>query len=235
MSKRMLDVSLVLLTIVFLCFIVLGNEDPAARVALLGDALPETTWHAKAVYKALYDSGIGGLVSVLFYLLLVRVPENAKRRRVRRSLERQFKRFKQDCLYVMLGVVNGVINPELADELLDQKSFRSYFRVPQTAGQDRWHVFLNQLDETGLNQILRSFEILREEVNYALGATDIPTDQAFDFLKRVSVAIHSVQRTNLGYDEIKPLSGFLWEIFSGFNFISGYQEEDIFAKMIRSI
>jgi hypothetical protein len=235
MSKRMLDVSLVLLTVVFFTFVILGNEDQAARVAMFGDAMPETTWHAKAAYKALYDIGMGGLVSVLFYLLLVRVPENAKRRRVRSSLERQFKRFKQDCLYVMLGIVNGIIDPELADQLLDQKSFRSYFKVEQTQGQDRWDVFLNRLDETGLSQILRAIDLLREEVNYALGATDIPTDDAFNFLKRLSVAIHSVQRTELGYDEIKPLSNFLWTLFSGFDFITGCQDEDVFAKMIRSI
>jgi hypothetical protein len=228
-------VSLTLLTILFFCFVIFGNEDPAARVTIFGDALPETTWHAKAIYKALYDIGMGGLVSVLFYLLLVRVPENAKRRRVRRSLERQFKRFKKDCLYVMLGVVNGMIDPELADELLDQKSFRSYFKGRPLPTQDRWDMFLNGLDETGLNDILRAVEILREEVNFALGATDIPADEAFEFLKRLSWAIHSVQRTELGYDEIKPLSGFLWELFSGFNFITGYQKEDVFAKMIRSI
>jgi hypothetical protein len=120
--------------------------------------------------------------------------------------------------------------------LLDQKSFKSYFKVPQARGQNRWHVFLNQLDENGLSQILRAVEILREEINYALGATDIPTDDAFEFLKQLSVAIHSIQRTELGYDEIKPLSNFLWTLFSGgVDFITGYQKEDIFAKMIRSI
>ena len=55
MSKRMLDLSLLALAIIFVIFIALANEDPAARTALFGDALPETTWHAKAVYRALYD------------------------------------------------------------------------------------------------------------------------------------------------------------------------------------
>ncbi|NJL09063.1 MAG: hypothetical protein HC900_13110 [Methylacidiphilales bacterium] len=227
--------SLILLTVIFLCFVILGNEDPSARVALFGDALPETAWHAKAIYKGLYDIGLGGLVSILFYLLLVRVPENAKRRRVRRSLERQFKRFKQDCLYVMLGIVNGVIDPELADELLDQNSFKLYFNVDQTQPQSRWHIFLNNLDERSLAEIIKAIDLLREEINYAIGATDISTDQTFEFLKRLSVATYSVRSTELGYDEIKPLSRFLWTLFSGFDFITGYQEEDVFAKMIRSI
>ncbi|MPR13161.1 hypothetical protein [Microvirga tunisiensis] len=235
MSKRSLDLSLIALTVAFLVFVVVFNEDPGVRVALFGDVLPETTWHAKAIYKALYDIGMGGLVSVLFYLLLVRIPENSKRRRIRRSLEVQFRRFKQDCLYVMLGTVNGSIDPRLADELLDQKAFRSYFKGKATATQDRWDVFLNNIDENELSQILRSMEILREEINFALGATDVPTDDAFNFLKRLSIASHSLQRTELGYDTIKPLSGFLWTLFSGFDIISGYQEEDVFEKMIRSI
>lgn len=234
MSKLFLNVSLVLLTLLFLCFVVLGNEDPAAR-ALIGGALPEDVWHAKAIYKALYDIGVGGLVSVLFYYLLVRLPENAKRNRVRRSLERQFVNFKKSCLSVILGTIHTTYAFDTIEELLDQKAFRNYFKEKATLSQDRWDVFLNQLDSVGLREILSAMELLREEVNFALSAVDIPADAAFDFLKRLSRAIHSIQHTSLGYDEVKPLSNFLWTMFSGFDFTTGYQEEDVVGKMIRSI
>jgi hypothetical protein len=235
MSKRMLDVSLLALTVIFLIFVALANEDPAARAALFGDALPEAAWHAKAVYKALYDVGVGGLVSLFFYLLLVRIPDNIKRRRIRRGLERQYKIFKEDCLYVMLGVVDGVVDPEKVDELLDQKAFRAYFQERPTPSQDRLDIFLNGLDETGLRQILSAVDILREEIAFALSATEIPTDEAFEFFKRFSGAIHAVKDTELGYDSIKPLSRFVWTLFSGFDFVTGYQKEDVVAKMIGSI
>lgn len=202
---------------------------------LLRGALPETEWHAKAIYKALYDIGVGGLVSIVFYLLLVRLPENAKRRRVRRSLERQYKTFKKDCLFVMLGVVDRIVDPDKIEQFLDQKAFREYFEQYLDASQDRFDVFLNGLDEHGLIEILRAVDIFRDEIGFALSVVDIPSDDAFEFLKRFSCAIHAIKGSKLGYDDIKSLGRFLWSLFSGFDFVTGYQEEDIVEKMIRSI
>jgi len=39
----------------------------------------------------------------------------------------------------------------------------------------------------------------------------------------------------LGYDEFKPLAGFLWSVFAGWDFITGYRKEDIVKKMIDAI
>lgn len=235
MSKKVLDFSLWGLTLVFMAFVVLANEDPGGRAAIFGESFSETTWHVKAIYKALYDVGIGGLVSLLFYVLLVRVPENAKRRRIRRSLERQYRVFKEDCLYIMLGTVDRTIDPDKVDELIDQAAFRNYFKERLFPSQDRWHVFLDKLDEAGLLRILSAVDIFRDEISFALSAIDIPSEDAFDFFKRFSGAIHSVRSTELGYDSIKPLARFLWSLFAGFDFINGYRKEDLVAKMIKSI
>ena len=230
MSRSRVSASLAVLTLLFVCFVTLGNEDPFARDAL-GITLPK----ANVLYKALYDFGMGGLVSVLFYWLLVRLPEDAKRRRVRRSLERQFRSFKVECLSVILGTVDGLIDPETVRGLLDQKEFRAYFKTKVSPDQDRWHVFLNRLDPTGLRNIIFQTELLREEVNFAVSAVDIPNDEAFDFLKRLSRVLQSVRDADVSYDEIGPLARFLWTVFSGFDFVTGYQQEDAVSKTIGSI
>ena len=227
-----MNVSLILLTGLFICFVVLGNEDPYIR-SHLGIPLSEQNW--RTPYKVLYDFGVGGLVSVLFYWLLVRIPENAKRRRVRRGLERQFRAFKTECLSVILGTVEGVIDLETVEGLLEQRAFRDYFDTQVSPDQNRWHVFLNRLDRTGLRNILFAIELLREEVNFAVSAIDIPKDESFEFLKRLSRALQSVRNADLGYDDIKPLGNFLWTIFSGFSFVTGYQQEDPVTKTIGSI
>jgi hypothetical protein len=202
---------------------------------LFANALPEHLWHAKAIYKVMYDIGMGGLLSLIFYLLLVRIPENAKRRRIRHSLERQYKIFKQDCLYVIVGITDHLIDPDKVDELLDQKAFREYFTQRVLPSQDRWHVFLNNVDEAALLRIINAVDLFREEISFALSATEVSSDEAFQFFKRLSGVIHSIRSTELGYDEIKPLSRFLWTLFSGFDFVTGYRKEDLVAMMIRSI
>jgi hypothetical protein len=46
-------------------------------------------------------------------------------------------------------------------------------------------------------------------------------------MKRLSNAIYSMKDVTLGYDETKPLARFLWSVFAGWDFITGYREEDI--------
>jgi len=42
--------------------------------------------------------------------------------------------------------------------------------------------------------------------------------------------------TRLGYDdETKPLARFLWEVFAGWDWITGYRKVDIIKQMIESI
>ena len=235
MAKRMLDATLWALTVLFLAFVVLGNDDPFARTGLFHGALPEESWHAKTVYKGLYDFGMGGLVSLFFYLLLVRFPDNAKRRRIRRGLAREYKRFKEDCLFTILGVVDTIFDLDTVDQLLSQEAFKAYFEKNAKPTQDRWDVFLNEIDETSLQRILRAIDRLHDEIAFTLSVIDVPEDGAFEFFKRFSGIAHDLKGTQLGYDTIKPLSNFLWSLLSGFDVITGYQKEDLVAKMIRSI
>jgi hypothetical protein len=66
--------------------IVLGQEDPFLRKALLGQASLPLWLHAHAWRKVLYDLGVGSFLSVVFYALVVRLPEHRKRLRIILSL-----------------------------------------------------------------------------------------------------------------------------------------------------
>jgi hypothetical protein len=70
---------------------------------------------------------------------------------------------------------------------------------------------------------------------FVLGSVDIRDEEAFDHLKRMSAAIRSMRDTTLGYDETKAFSGFLWQVFAGWDWITGYRKQDIIKEMINSI
>jgi len=70
---------------------------------------------------------------------------------------------------------------------------------------------------------------------FVLNNTDIPNDEPFEFLKRLSAAMYSMKSVTIGHDEIKPLAGFLWDVFAGWDWIEGYRKEDIVKKMIDEI
>lgn len=233
MKKHTMKVVLVAAIFLSVLFVVVGIENKETRMVLFGDGLPDNAV-ASAVYKLIYDLGVGSLISIIFYMLLVQLPEAAKRRRIRRSLEREFVTFKQDCILTILSVIGG--DTSLIDELTDQTYFLRYFKEPTSIpDQDRWHFFLNNLDQERLDYILKAVELFRQEVLSATSAVDINDDQAFDFFKRLIAEIHRVQDSTLDYDSLKQISVFLWSILSGFYRIKGYDEEDSITRMIRSI
>jgi hypothetical protein len=81
----------------------------------------------------------------------------------------------------------------------------------------------------------RAWRFFREELTFVLNNTDIPKDEPFEFLKRLSAVIYAMKHITLGYDESKPLAGFLWNVFAGWDLITGYRKEDIIRNMIDTI
>ena len=61
---------------------------------------------------------------------------------------------------------------------------------------DRWDDFQNNLNAYYLGELLTRMEILREELIFILNNTDIPKDQPFEFLKRLSTIIYSMKSTS---------------------------------------
>jgi hypothetical protein len=72
---------------------------------------------------------------------------------------------------------------------LDPEKFREYFKQRVTPDQERWHQFLNNLDEFYLGRLQTLMEQFRDELIFVLNNTDIPKDEPFEFLKRLSAAI----------------------------------------------
>src|SRR5262249_50312488 len=95
--------------------------------------------HAKAGYKVLYDLGIGALVSLAFYFLVVRLPDYQRRQRLKRSLSAHYKAFRKGCIQTMLGVVHGKIDTRTAEAIIGRDKFRKYFQEPVGPRKSRWH------------------------------------------------------------------------------------------------
>ena len=126
--KRPLDIALTVIAIVSLAALFLAHEEPFARDALCSATkFCLTIANAKAWNKIFYDLAAGALVSLIFYVLIVRIPDRQRRKRYKRSLAHQYKNFREDCIGLMLGVADGTYEWGKQEELLDQKKFKNYF------------------------------------------------------------------------------------------------------------
>lgn len=135
----------------------------------------------------------------------------------------------------MLAVAEGSYCADIPTILMDQDKFKTYFSERVTNDRNRWNNFENNLDDYNLQQLLTCMELFREELVFVLNNTDIPKDKPFEFLKRLSAIIFSMKNVKIGYDETKPLDRFLWDVFAGFDLITGYRNEDIIKNMISAI
>jgi len=234
--KRPLDLALWAIFITSLAILFLAHEDPFVRDALCSrTGFCPVVANAKAWNKIFYDLAVGALVALFFYLLVVRLPDYLRRRRLKRNLRRHYRAFREDCIQIMLAVTDHGYTTELSESLMNQQKFRAYFDENVADRRTRWDEFINNVNEFWLNELLINLQTLRDEVAFILNNVDIPSEDPFEFLKRLSAAIYSMKDITLDYDELKSLGRFLWTVFAGWDIVDGYRKEDIVERMIEEI
>jgi hypothetical protein len=229
--KRPLNWLLVGIAIVSAAAILLGHDNPFVRVAVCARVPCLVFENSHAWEKIAYDLGIGRIVSLFFYWLVVRLPENAKRRRIRKSFAEHFREFKEDSIATMLMVTDGTFQWGL----VDQKKFRDYFKEDVGRGEDRWDSLHNKMTDYYLDELLTHLEILRGEILFVMTAVEIDDEKVLEFLKRLSATIVRMRKTSNDYDSMNSFGNFMWEVFAGWSFVTGYQQGDFFEDMIRAI
>jgi hypothetical protein len=181
----------------------------------------------------------GGLVSFLFYNLVVYLPEARKKLIIKSNLQKMYKSIKIDLLWaiVQASIKGGrrdlCASLELVESLASPSVFKKTFADGREANEG-FYAFQNQMhDETPeFQQIVRSLTMLSKQIEFALHNYSIEDQAVFDFFKRLELLLMSLQANRPGYDESKPLSNFIWEIFAGWDWIKGYIGHDPIQRMI---
>jgi hypothetical protein len=231
------DLVLLAIFVLSVATLFLANEDPSARDAVCPlIRLCPLTSHAAALNKGFYDLAVGAVTSLIFYVLVVRLPDYQKRQRLKRGLERHYKAFREDCIGIMLLVATPGFSAD-PKTLLKVDEFKGFFEDMEVvdSGLTPWQEFLNNLDAHYLRELLTRMEILRDELAFVLNNTDIPNDESFEFMKRLSQLIYSMKDATLDHEDIKPLAHFIWQVFAGWDSSTGYRNEDIIERTIDAI
>jgi hypothetical protein len=230
-----LDVGLLSLFIASSYLMVASSSDPLIP-SLRGTIAESMFSQFSTGNQIIFDSAVGFNVSILIYVLVVRLPEREKRKRVRRNLRFQFDAFKSECFQILLSALGSGYSPDEIDRLHDRTQFRQFFdEASYKPGQTRWHVVLNGLDEAHIRRLATEFEILIDEIRFTLAAIDVDDQDAFAMLKRLGHTLHRSKDLSSEYDDVKLLSSFLRSLFSDWNLIEGFTKKDAIAEMIESI
>ena len=182
-----------------------------------------------------FDVSVGVLVSLFVYVLVVRIPERKKRQRLKANLRRQYSNLKEECITNFLFACNGSASLDLVDQLKDRETFKHYFKKKITPDQERWDAVLNGMNDQTVAAIVQELSIFRREVEFTLTAIDVDDPQVFAFLRHLTRALHRTGDWSSGYDEIKPMSQFMWSMHTGWDWVHGYTGKDAIAEMIDAI
>ncbi|ENX3946294.1 hypothetical protein ACFO1C_001620 [Photobacterium damselae] len=183
----------------------------------------------------IFNLSCGMLISIWFYFLVVWLPEKKNKNRVKTHFIFQYTEFKRNLIMHIVRACREPCCSDLLDSLIVNQAFKSYFKEKVTIDQDRWHVFLNNLDKDLLNDILHEFEAFQYATSYLLGSVQVDDDEVFSFLHRINTISITLKGVSVEDDSIKRLSRLLWEILAGFSGNNGYQDYDYFDKMFRKI
>ena len=185
-------------------------------------------------YGSMINSlSVGFVVSSIFYFLVVYMPEYKRRKMLHESLKSQYLQFKISCINTFLIISNS---QEYSDkeELLNLTEFRRYFKKENKNGENRWGAVANSLQDSEyyLREVMYYLQMLNEEIRYTRNSINLNDPEVFEFLNRLSQLIARMESTEREYDDIKSLCGFLWSIFTGWDWAKGYSESDIIKDII---
>lgn len=217
-----------LLALSFLClFLVLKSSEER----LLFESAGFFFQQFKLGNEIIFNLSCGMFISIWFYFLVVWLPEKKNKKRVKSHFILQYTEFKR---HLIMHIVGACREPYKAD-LMEPQAFKYYFKEKVTADQERWHVFLNNLDKDLLADILNEFEAFKGATSYLLGNVQVDDDEVFSFLHRINTISITLKVVSVEDDSMKQLSQLLWEILAGFSRIDGYRDYDYFDSMFRKI
>ena len=69
--------------------------------------------------------------------------------------------------------------------------------------------------------MIRNLDHLRDEITFVLNNVDIYDEQAFEFLKELSVIVVEMRALKADDKSVPKLCRFLWWMFTGWSFVVG--------------
>ncbi len=185
--------------------------------------------------QIVFDIAVGIVVSLFVYVLVVRLPEWQKKRRVKAHLLRRYDDLKRQCITHFLWACGQPAASDLIDDLQEIEKFKEFFKTKVTHDQDRWHAVLNGLTDEYVTAIVRELDMFRGELDYALTSVDVADEKVFSFMRNFTQVLQRSRYWSDREDQLKPLSQFMWSAFAGWSFVTGYTGKDSIAEMINAI
>lgn len=231
---RHLNVVLAVLAVIAVLVMFATSGEPVAQL-LSGTAVESRLKALGWPNTIAFNLAVGYLVSALFWLLVVHVPERARRSVLRENLSRSYQSFRESTLQILLWASIGIHDSQLPRELSDHRKFREFFEADKSA---RWYAAMNglQREEIRMGELVLELEIFADEVAYVLNTVAIQDAKVHRLFKVLKENIYRLNHSSaFTVEQVKYVGRFLWEVLSLWSFVDGQRESDIIQDTINRL
>ena len=233
MSRR-INISLAALAIVAALVMFAASGEPV--ISVLRDT-PLESWLQRLGHTntIAFNLAVGYLVSGIFWLLVVYLPDRSRRAVLRDNLNGSYKRFKESALQILLWCSIGTHDSRLPEELCDYRKFKEFFEANKSA---RWYEAMNGLQgsEIRMHELVLELEIFADELGYILNNSNIQDAEVHRLFKALKENIYRLNRSReYTDDQVKYVGRFLWEILAQWSFVHGQRDNDIIQETIERL
>lgn len=235
-AQRKFDLLLLIPFFFALVSMALTNPDPWVRDSLCTMNMCLRSNHAEFWNSILNTLASGAVLSIFFYWLLVSYPNYQKKKCLKNVFKSQYLQFKKECIGIFLAVSQAPSDMQTIQSLAtDVEKFRSFFSQLTDGKNNRWHSVMNNLSDFHLDRLANTMEILRDELRFFLLATDSENEDLVLLLTNFTAVTHANITRESDYDSVRYFSGYAWDIFAGFNIITGGRDTDLVLDAIERI
>lgn len=227
-KKNWIEPALFVMSALSVGAIVLANPDPLVRESLCGIQVCWPSAHSTFWNTLFYDLGIGVLMSVVFYWLLVKLPEGKKRARLRRHLQASYLSFRREATTQLFFAADEARSVNYDDVLTysEMFEFRRYFKgASDKVSGDRWHDVANGMTDSIRRDLAVALTLLRDDVFYVLSVLDVADDKSFELLYGLQRSASLVLLDPTEGDQDNNLLGLLWQLMAGWDWLDGYPKD----------
>lgn len=233
MSRR-INIALAVLAIVAAVVMFAASGEPVIfflRDTRFGSWL-ESISHPNTIA---FNLAVGYLVSGIFWVLVIYLPDRARRAVLRDNVTRSYKSFKEAALQILLWCSVGLHDSSLPNELCDHRKFKEFFGAHKSA---RWYAAMNGLQdsEIRMQELVLELEIFADELGYILNNSSIQDHKTHLLFKTLKENIYRLNRSrDYSDDQVKYVGRFLWEVLARWSFVSGQQDNDVIQETIELV
>lgn len=185
---------------------------------------------------------IGFIISCFFYFLVVYLPDRRRRNIIKLNFTKMYENIKRDILHQIIfasqkeGIKNIHADFTTIETLMTIEGFKKVFSGGREANEG-WYAFVNSIktNQSESKKIISNLNFLSNQINFILAHYVILDKQLFSSLKNLELNIFQLNSLDLDCDDIKILSRFLWQMFTGWNFANGYSGYDPIKRIIEEI